>query len=333
VAAIENSGYAYDIEKGEIKYGPALVHPMAGAYRAVTVPDISRIDTVISLDALFEFAKTNGFKIWIMLDHLDVIFKRRSEEETRALRALLRISPAFKSSEVSLKIFLRDDILDCIGADGGEPIAGLSHIAARSAKLAWTSDELCMLIVKRLAANAWLMATYSIDKERLKDADYARNIFNIMFPFKYITQTAFDWMCSLVTDGRGIITPRDIIDLLKISFRVHSHWLRRHPGKTEIMSIDSLKEAHKELSKLRRETVLQTEFSHLMSEIRKFEHNKDKFTREEMRQLLGEGWEEVVSKLNAVGVLGFDAKKAEYKVAKLYAPGLYVQAKRKSSKK
>ena len=265
----------------------------------------------------------------MILDHLDVVFRRRSSEEMKALRALLKVLYAFTSDHVRLKIFLRDDILDSISSDSVEPLAAVSHITARSGpNLKWTSDSLCILIMKRLAADSWLSNEYSLESSRLEDVDYAREQFQRIFALKYVTQQAFDWIFSLLQDGRGVVTPRDLIDLLKNALHIQSLWLQKHPDKKEFMTIASIQEAHKELSKNRKETVLQTEFSHLMPWIRKLERNKERYAKDELPLIFGSEADKAISTLQAIGVIQFDHKKSCYRVAKLYGAGLGVFATR-----
>jgi len=327
IAATEGVKAAYDIGKNQLIFGLDIRDKIEKGYEEVTIPDLSRIDTVLCIDALSNLAEKSGYKVWILLDHLDVVFKRRSQEETRALRALLKVLHAFTFDYVRLKIFLRDDILDAISSDSVEPLAAVSHITARSGpNLKWTADSLCVMIMKRLAANFWLRTEYNLDEDRLDDVDYARQSFQKIFVFKYVTQQAFDWIISLITDGRGVVTPRDLIDLLKKALHIQSLWLQKHPDKKEFMTILSIQEAYKELSKNRKETVLQTEFSHVMHWIRKLERNKDRYTKDEFPLIFGVDSDKAISTLQAIGVIQFDHKKSRYRVAKLYGAGLQVYA-------
>jgi hypothetical protein len=329
IAAVEGVNAAWDVEKNQLVFGLNLREKVAKGYQEITVPDLSKMDTVLCIDALARLTEKSGYKIWILLDHLDVVFRRRSQEEARALRALLKVLYSFTANHIRLKVFLRDDILEAISADSDEPLAALSHITARAApNLKWTSDSLCIMIMKRMAANSWLAERHGIDAERVADVDYARAKFQELFAFKYVTQQAFDWIFSLLSDGRGVVTPRDLIDLLKKALHIHSVWLERHPDKSTFMSIASIQEAHREISKNRRETVLQTEFSHVMHWIKRLERNKEKYDRDELPELFGEDSDTAISTLQAIGVIAFDQKKACYRVAKLYGPGLQVYATR-----
>lgn len=329
VAAVEGVKAAWDLEKNQIVFGVNIREKIQSNFQEISVPDLSKIDTVLCLDALSLLAGKSGYKIWMVLDHLDVVFKRRSSEESKALRALLKVLYAFTSNNVRLKIFLRDDILEAISSDNQEPLAAVSHITARSGpNLKWTSDSLCVLIMKRLAADNWIAQEYEINRSNLDDVDYSRQCFQKIFVFKYVTQQAFDWIFSLITDGRGVVTPRDLIDLLKSALHIQSLWLQRHPDKNDFMTIASIQEAHKELSKNRKQTVLQTEFSHLMHWIRLLERNKERYAKDELTSLLGNEGDKAISILQAIGVINFDHKKSCFRVAKLYGAGLQVYATR-----
>lgn len=125
-----------------------------------------------------------------------------------------------------------------------------------------------------------------------------------------------------------MVTPRDLIDLLKKAFHIQSLWLQKHPNRSEFMTIPAIQEAHRELSKSRKETVLQTEFSHLMHWIRKLERNKERYTKDEFPKIFGTDGDKATATLQAIGVIQFDHKKACFRVAKLYGPGLGVYATR-----
>lgn len=333
IAATEGVKAAWDLEKSQLIFGLNIREKLNKGYQEITVPNLSKMDTVLCIDALSQLAKKSGYKVWMILDHLDVVFRRRSIEETRALRALLKVLYAFTTDHIRLKIFLRDDILDAISSDVEEPLAAVSHATARAgANLKWTSDSLCVMIMKRLASNLWLSKTYDIEGNQLDGVDYARRKFQEIFNLKYVTQQAFDWIFSLLADGRGVVTPRDLIDLLKNAIHIHSLWLQKHPDKREFMSIAAIKEAHKELSINRKNTVLKTEFSHLMHWIRKLEHNKERYGKDELPQLFGIDADKAISTLQAVGIISFDRKKSCYRVAKLYGAGLEVFATREKKR-
>lgn len=335
LAVIEGVKISWDVEKSQIVNAELRIRDkVVERYKEIVTPDVRNLDTLLCIDSLFSLVKKSELKLWVMLDHLDIVFKRRSEEERRALRALIKLALVLSSAEVRLKIFLRDDILDAITSDSNEPLAGLSHAAARpAAALGWTADSLCVLIMKRLATNSWIASRYLVDRQKLDSSEYARQCFRQIFQLKYKTQSGFDWIYSLLCDGRGVVTPRDLIDMLKFAFSIHSEWLQRHPGDLTMLSVPTVQEAHRQLSVNRRQTVLQAEFPHLMQHIALLEHKYEWHEKDELESLFGTDANAIISKLKSVGVLRFDPKKARYWVAKLFGPGLYVASRIARSKK
>lgn len=132
IAATEGVEAAWDIDRNQIVFGLHVREKIARGYERVAIPELASMDTILCIDSLARLAKDSKYGIWILLDHLDVVFKRRSPEEARALRALLKVLYAFTNENLKLKIFLRDDILEAISSDEHEPLAALSHITARS---------------------------------------------------------------------------------------------------------------------------------------------------------------------------------------------------------
>ncbi len=70
---------------------------------------------LLSADALFAeldaALEPDGFKVWVLLDRLDVAFADSHALEARALRTLFKVySDISQLPNISLKIFLRDDI-------------------------------------------------------------------------------------------------------------------------------------------------------------------------------------------------------------------------------
>jgi hypothetical protein len=155
----------------------------------------------------------------MMVDRLDEIFPRRSETETRALRGLLRTLKIFTSDVIRVKLFLRDDILEQVTA-GGEGFTALTHVTARQAdSLRWSEDQILTLIINRLSASDELCRFVGLDIDQLKASrDYRKDAFHKVFPptvHSGSNQSAtLRWVYTHTRDGRGVVTPRDVIDLL-----------------------------------------------------------------------------------------------------------------------
>jgi hypothetical protein len=180
----------------------------------------ARAKGYISVDALAEIAnqilEVADYRIWVLLDRLDVAFIESHDLEKNALRALFRVYRDFGNLErIKLKIFLRSDIWQRI-VDGGFREA--SHIT-RVAILEWTPRALLNLIIRRLMNNEGLLKKFSIDKESvLRDFDEQSALFYRFFPPQVEQGTkkrsTLDWMISRCADASDITAPRELIHLL-----------------------------------------------------------------------------------------------------------------------
>jgi hypothetical protein len=168
------------------------------------------------LEAVLE--KT-GLSLWLMVDRLDEIFPRRSDLERTALRGILRAIRYFSSGRIRVKVFLRDDMLSHV-AGGADGFTALTHVTARQANtLRWTNDQLLAMVVKRFYANKRLAEFLQVNPYMLESsATYRKDAFGKIFPptvFKGSKQSpTIQWLSNRCADGRGVVTPRDLLDLL-----------------------------------------------------------------------------------------------------------------------
>lgn len=174
----------------------------------------------VSVDALVELANSalvaGDYRLWVLLDRLDVAFIESHDLEKNALRALFRVYRDFGAYDrISLKIFLRSDIWQRI-VEGGFREA--SHIT-RVAILDWEPSSLLNLIVRRLLSNDSLITEYTIDRALvLADFEEQQTIFYRFFP-QQVEQgpkkrLTLDWMISRCADGTDKTAPRELIHLL-----------------------------------------------------------------------------------------------------------------------
>jgi hypothetical protein len=157
--------------------------------------------------------------LWLMVDRLDEVFPRRSTVEKTALRGLLRATRYFASGTIRVKVFLRDDMLEqVVGTEDG--LTALTHVTARqSDTLRWTEDQILAMVVKRLFANEGLVNFLKMNADQLEaSASYRTEAFYRVFPprvFKGTKQSpTIRWIFNRCADGRGVVTPRDVLDLL-----------------------------------------------------------------------------------------------------------------------
>ena len=238
--------------------------------------------------------------LWLMVDRLDEIFPRRSEVETKALRGLLRAMRYFSSPTIRIKVFLRDDMLDQI-VNTQDGFTALTHVTVRQADvLKWTEDQILSMIVKRFFANNNLASYLGVEREKLDaSASYRNECFYKLFPktvFRGPKQSpTIRWLYNRCADGRGVVTPRDILDLLiRATQRQQDLYSADINGTTNtIIGPAALQYGLEELSIRKRQTYLQAEFPHYWEHIEKFVGGKTDYAANSMHLLLGNDWNRI----------------------------------------
>lgn len=127
-----------------------------------------RASGVISADELIETInlalKQLKITTWLVLDRLDVAFSDSPILEKNTLRALFRVYlDMLPFSNISIKIFLRDDIWQKL-IDSGFREA--SHVT-RTLTISWGKQSLLNLVVRRLIHNPDVCKFYGVIKEVL----------------------------------------------------------------------------------------------------------------------------------------------------------------------
>jgi len=294
-----------------------------------TIPTyISQIK--IALEAILQ--KTN-LNVWLMIDKLDEIFPRRTPLESRALRGLLRVMRTFMSPEIRVKVFLRDDMLENI-LSSGDGFTALTHVTARqSDTLRWSEEQILTFVVKRLFADENLCQYCQVDKHQLNaSAEYRNECFKKVFPNTVHRgpnqSSTIRWIYSHTQDGRGVVTPRDVLELLTTARQKQLDLcLADSDGSSpDIIGSTAIQYGLEELSKKKRQTYLEAEFPHMWPNIAKFVGGKTEYNQPALQKLLGKNWEKAVEDLVSLGVLRPKAKnKAEnYWIPYVYRKGLEV---------
>jgi hypothetical protein len=175
---------------------------------------------IISIDNLLSHLDNalgdSGYKIWVLLDRLDVAFIENHELEASALRALVRVYGDFRSlSNISLKIFLREDIWKRIMGRGYREA---SHLVKYD-NITWNESALLNLLMRRLLNNRVILDEFNIDAVNvLQNTKEQERVFNILFP-KQVEQgpqkaQTFKWLLTRCADGTRKTAPRELILLL-----------------------------------------------------------------------------------------------------------------------
>ncbi len=281
-----------------------------------------------SLEGVLE---ASHLSLWLMVDRLDEIFPRRSDMERAALRGLLRAMRYFASANIRLKVFLRDDMLEQV-VRTEEGFTALTHVTARQADtLRWTQDQILAMVVKRFLANDNLVAYLEINRDQLEaSAAYRAECFNKIFPptvFKGTRQSpTIRWIYNRCADGRGVVTPRDVLDLL-IRARQKQQDISaadQEGASDSIIGATAIQYGFEELSTRKRETYLQAEFPHLWNDIEKFSGGKTDYNASTLQGLLGPGWKATAENLLAIGFFSRGEKGGEavYSIPFLYRHGM-----------
>ena len=284
-------------------------------------------DLATALDAVLEKA---DLTLWLMVDRLDEIFARRSGTERRALRALLRTLQLFRSDRVRVKVFLRDDIFEQIVAHQG--FTALTHVTARmSDTLRWSEDQILAMIVRRFFSAGLLKAKFRVDEEQMKTSQsYQEGLFYRVFSDTVHRppnqSTTLRWIYNHLKDGRGVVTPRDVIELLSRATQKQRDVFRLEPDQEveRLINGPAITYGFEEVSKLKKVNYLEAEFPHLWSSIRKLVGGGTEYSDGALRKIYGRRSDSIVEDLQSIGVLEPSSKRGQrtHKIPFLYRRGL-----------
>ena len=282
------------------------------------------------IEALDEVLKASDLAVWLMVDRLDELFARRSATERKALRGLLTTIRLFSSERIRVKVFLRDDILEQIVT--GEGFTALSHVASRrSDTLRWSEDQILSMITRRIFANAAFRDHFFPDETLLlTSTEYQRQLFYRIFDdtvYRPPNQSpTLRWIYNHTKDGRGVVTPRDVINLVARAGQWQRDQLRRDPdGTTErLISGRAIIYGLSELSKEKRTVYLEAEFPHKWKQIAKFVGGGTQYSERALHRIFGPKSYEIAEDLVSMGVLERATRMGQktYKIPFVYRAGL-----------
>jgi hypothetical protein len=114
-------------------------------------------------------------------------------------------------------------------------------------------------------------------------------------------------------DGRDVVTPRDIIDLVtKAKQAQQDKFLQTPDGESPwLIGPEAIQYGLEQLSKRKRDTYLKAEFPHLWPHIEKFQGGKTELSITAIQRLLGRQWEQTCKDLVAIGLIKKVRRKEE----------------------
>ena len=280
-------------------------------------------------DLLTSIIVKHGIAIWVMLDRLDEVFPHRSEVEKKGLRSLLRAAYNFSKPNLRIKIFLRDDIIEYLAAEG---FTALTHVIDRcSSTMSWSKDELLYLVMKRVSSNDAFKQHYNINEQGIDNQkEYREKLFYTIFPKKIGRTPTMDWIYTNCADSNNIVTPRDIIDFFNFAKAEQLKQFKLNPKDQEYLIVpDTFKKALEELSKRKKDTFLFAEFPHLKEIFLKFESNCSEYDQASLTEILGENYAKTVDDLKSIGFLKYVPKSATLRIPVIWRKGLNIRRKKK----
>lgn len=289
-----------------------------------------RVNNVFSI--LNECLDSEGRKVWILLDRLDVAFEENQDLEKNALRALIRAYLNIKAfSNISLKIFLRSDIYSRITQEG---FREATHVT-KERSISWNRDSIQNIIIRRAISNPELCHMYSVQKSDVeKDAKMQEKLFYRIFPEKVEggpkTSKTLDWILKRLSDGNAVFCPRDVIILLNKLGELQARKIElgsKEPEGELLFDRSVFKEAYRAVSEQKRDKVLFAEYPSERKRIEAIRGTKCEFSLQGLAHIWKIGEEEARSFGDGLVEIGFFEKRGDshsesYVAAFVYRAGL-----------
>jgi hypothetical protein len=334
--------YARRIVRAEALEGGIEIDPATQMLSGITGKIVLREPSynqkqlgVLSLNRLFEIInKVLGdkyLKVWVLFDRLDIAFADDHELDGNALRALIRTYADLKSSDnISLKIFIREDIWKGLVGDG---FRELSHIV-RYVVLDWTPQSLLNLLIRRILSNSVLIEEFSIDaKAILEDYERQERLFYQFFPdqVEQGPQKAktFNWLITRCRDGTNRTAPRELIHLANSILEQEIKRLERGGSPTtdsQLFDRSVFKAALPIVSKTRLHAYLYAEYPNEKPFVGKLEGQKAEQTPESLGALWNVDREGAILKAKELAVLGLFEERGTREQPTFWVPFLYRDA-------
>lgn len=321
--------------EGTVHTDPATQLPIGYTGRiSFSEPSIeARRAGVESVNSLLEKAsralsKNGRYKVWILLDRLDVAFVESSDLEKNALRALFRVYLDLMGFDnIRPKIFLRTDIWNRITSEG---FREASHIT-KHVTISWNRAALLNLIIKRAIKNHPLLNHYqTTEAEVLNSTESQEAFFYRVFPDQVdrgpSKPSTLDWLISRTRDGAQATAPRELIHLLS---SLRTQQIRRYevgepdPDGEPIFSRAAFKEALPEVSEVRLTQTLYAEYPDLRVWIERLRGEKTSQRPETLARIWGNEVGDAVSLADTLVNVGFFEKRGTKELPEYWVPFLY----------
>jgi len=311
----------------------AMPQGVTGRIRFIEPSSVEESLGWISVERLLELANTaleeSKFKVWLVLDRLDVAFAESAELERNALRALFRVYLDMRRYDaIALKIFLRSDIWMNIVRSG---FREASHISSQMT-ISWDKESLMNLVVRRAIHNGALRRFYGVDLvQTLADRNLQVEIFYRIFPRKVSAEPVrtFEWMLQNTCDGSRKNSPRELIHLLSVARQLQLRRLevgQAPPDRETLFESTSLSRALPEVARVRFERTLCAEYPHLRDRMRQLENEKNQHTPDSLATIWRINMQAATEVAYQLVDVGFFQFAGTHRVPRFLLPPLYQRA-------
>jgi hypothetical protein len=149
-----------------------------------------------------------------------------------------------------------------------------------------------------------------VDRERLAASRaYQEEAFYKVFPPTVHSgpnqSKTLRWIYNHTMDGRGVVTPRDVILLLtRARQQQQDEYDADQTGTTDwVIGANAIRYGLAELSRAKKENLLKAEFPHFWPHIEKLVKGKSEYSERALHDLLGKGANKILGDLLGIGVL------------------------------
>lgn len=273
-----------------------------------------------------EVLASEGLRVWILLDRLDVAFLDSAELESNALRALFRVYLDMAGfNAIDLKIFLRTDIWTRIQYIGVQGFPEASHIV-RTTIINWNAQSLLNLVVRRLLHNETIRNAYGVDANTiLADTEKQIAFFLRVFP----RGRNLDWMMSRIQDGSTQTAPRELIHLLHCAKEIQMRRLEiggHEPDGEALFDPTSFDRALPEVSKARFDQTLCAEYPQWRQQLLRLKGDKPNQTLQSLAKLWQQSESDAMTTTENLIEIGFFEKYGDRDRPLFWVPFLYQPA-------
>ena len=302
--------------KPRIEFGDSTVQP----------PSFFGIDYFAGLRLLESSLKESNLTVWIALDRLDEAFQGFPNVEVPALRALLRTYLDLREvSNLSLKLFLRKDLFRKVIGGG---FVNLTHVNARKIEIVWEDEDLKHLLIARVKDSPRVVQ--ELDLQGLDNDEAFAKLFPSKVSLGEKQSTTWNWIMSRIRDGNAVIAPRNLVDLVEKARADQVQCDLRSPREygpdIALIEADSIKKAHKLLSKDRVEDTLLSEAPEMTPLLEKFRNKKAEYDLAALCSMLGLTEDEAKASVRLLRDIGFlEEVGSSYKVPMLYRDGFGIR--------